>query len=33
MIRTLVKTRDIFLDEKINLLVLKDTPRSTSPSA
>jgi general secretion pathway protein D len=25
MIRTLVKTRDIFIDEKINLLVLKDT--------
>src|SRR3954463_543697 len=26
MIRTLVKTRDIFIDEKISLLVLKDTP-------
>ena len=26
MIRTLVKTRDIFIDEKINLLVMKDTP-------
>jgi general secretion pathway protein D len=26
MIRTLVKTRDIFIDEKINLLVIKDTP-------
>jgi general secretion pathway protein D len=26
MIRTLVKTRDIFIDEKINLLVVKDTP-------
>jgi general secretion pathway protein D len=26
MIRTLVKTRDIFVDEKINLLVIKDTP-------
>src|SRR5688572_12835620 len=26
MIRTLVKTRDIFFDEKINLLVIKDTP-------
>jgi general secretion pathway protein D len=26
MIRTMVKTRDIFIDEKINLLVLKDTP-------
>ena len=28
MIRTLVKTRDIFLDEKINMLVLKDTPHA-----
>jgi len=28
MIRTLVKTRDIFIDEKINLLVLKDTPQA-----
>ena len=26
MIRTLVKTRDIFIDDKINLLVIKDTP-------
>ena len=26
MIRTLVKTRDIFADEKLNLLVIKDTP-------
>src|SRR5205823_11766737 len=26
MIRTLVKTRDVFIDEKINLLVVKDTP-------
>jgi general secretion pathway protein D len=26
MIRALVKTRDIFIDEKINLLVIKDTP-------
>ena len=26
MIRTLVKSRDIFIDEKINLLVVKDTP-------
>ncbi len=26
MIRTLVKTRDVFIDEKINLLVIKDTP-------
>jgi general secretion pathway protein D len=28
MIRTLVRTRDIFIDEKINLLVLKDTPHA-----
>jgi general secretion pathway protein D len=28
MVRTLVKTRDIFFDEKINLLVLKDTPHA-----
>ena len=26
MIRSLVKTRDIFTDEKLNLLVIKDTP-------
>ena len=26
MIRTLVKTRDVFIDEKLNLLVMKDTP-------
>ena len=26
MIRVMVKTRDLFVDEKINLLVLKDTP-------
>jgi general secretion pathway protein D len=26
MIRTMVKTRDLFVDEKISLLVLKDTP-------
>jgi general secretion pathway protein D len=26
MIRTMVKTRDVFVDEKISLLVLKDTP-------
>jgi len=26
MIRTIVKTRDIFIDEKLNLLVIKDTP-------
>jgi general secretion pathway protein D len=28
MIRTVVKTRDIFVDEKINLLVIKDTPEA-----
>src|SRR6266699_867659 len=28
MIRTLVKTRDVFIDEKINLLVIKDTPNA-----
>jgi general secretion pathway protein D len=28
MIRTLVKTRDIFVDEKLNLLVIKDTPNA-----
>jgi general secretion pathway protein D len=26
MIRTMVKTRDVFIDEKISLLVIKDTP-------
>ena len=26
MIRTLVKTRDVFIDEKLNLVVIKDTP-------
>ncbi len=26
MIRTMVKTRDLFVDEKLNLLVIKDTP-------
>ena len=26
MVRTLIKTRDIFIDEKLNLLVLRDTP-------
>lgn len=26
MVRTLVKTKDIFIDEKLNLLVIKDTP-------
>ena len=28
MIRTLVKTRDVFIDEKLNLLVMKDTPEA-----
>ena len=28
LIRTLVKTKDIFLDEKLNLLVLRDTPEA-----
>jgi general secretion pathway protein D len=28
MIRTMVKTRDIFMDEKIGLLVIKDTPNA-----
>jgi general secretion pathway protein D len=26
MIRTILKTRDVFIDEKLNLLVMKDTP-------
>ena len=26
MIRTVLKTRDVFIDEKLNLLVIKDTP-------
>ena len=26
MIKTLVKTRDVFIDEKLNMLVMKDTP-------
>ncbi len=26
MIRTLIKTRDIFIDEKLNMVVIKDTP-------
>src|SRR5947209_2424010 len=33
MIRTLVKTRDVFIDEKINLLVIKDTPAAISLDA
>jgi general secretion pathway protein D len=28
MIRTMVKTRDIFVDEKVGLLVIKDTPNA-----
>jgi len=28
MIRTLVKTRDIFVDEKLNMIVIKDTPNA-----
>ncbi|MCL4801930.1 MAG: general secretion pathway protein GspD [Burkholderiales bacterium] len=28
MVRSLVKTRDIFIDEKLNLLVIKDTPEA-----
>ncbi len=28
LIRTILKTRDIFIDEKINLLVMKDTPNA-----
>ncbi|HEV8259724.1 MAG TPA: secretin N-terminal domain-containing protein, partial [Burkholderiales bacterium] len=28
MIRTLVKTRDLFVDEKLNMLVIKDTPNA-----
>jgi general secretion pathway protein D len=28
MIRTVVKTRDLFMDEKLNLLVMKDTPEA-----
>jgi len=28
MIRTLVKTRDIFIDEKLNMIVIKDTPNA-----
>ena len=30
LVRTLVKTRDIFVDEKLNLLVIKDTPAAVS---
>ncbi len=28
MVRALVKTRDIFIDEKLNMLVIKDTPEA-----
>ncbi len=28
MIKTIVKTRDVFIDEKLNLLVMKDTPEA-----
>jgi len=28
LIRTILKTRDIFIDEKLNLLVIKDTPNA-----
>jgi len=28
MIRTLVKTRDLYVDEKLNLIVMKDTPNA-----
>ena len=28
MIRTLIKTRDIFVDDKLNMLVIKDTPNA-----
>ena len=28
MVRALVKTRDLFIDEKLNLLVMKDTPNA-----
>ena len=28
MIKTMVKTRDVFIDEKLNLLVMKDTPEA-----
>jgi general secretion pathway protein D len=28
LIRTIVKTRDIFVDEKLNMLVMKDTPNA-----
>jgi general secretion pathway protein D len=30
MVRQLVKTRDLFIDEKLNLLVIRDTPEAVS---
>ncbi len=33
MVRALVKTRDSFIDEKLNLLVLKDTPQAVELAA
>ena len=28
MVRSLVKTRDLFVDEKLNMLVMRDTPEA-----
>jgi general secretion pathway protein D len=33
MVKTLVKTKDIFIDEKLNLLVIKDTPGAVQMAA
>jgi len=33
MIRAVVKTRDIFVDEKVNLLVIRDTPEAVRTAA
>jgi len=33
MIRTLVKTRDIFIDKRLNLLVMRDTPQAIHMAA
>lgn len=30
MVKTMVKTRDVFIDEKINMLVMRDTPEAIS---
>jgi general secretion pathway protein D len=30
LVRTMVKTKDIFVDEKLNLLVIKDTPQAVA---